>query len=145
MPVSDTKHLISQRAHQIWEQEGRPEGRHEEHWLQAERDILAAAGTSKKANKKASKDAVDGKEPPDERAPAGFQDSGAADDLTRIKGIGKKVARKLNAIGVVSFAQIAGWKREDVGQVSERLGFKGRIKRQAWVKQAKKLVKREGL
>lgn len=27
------------RAHEIWERQGRPEGRHEEHWLQAVREI----------------------------------------------------------------------------------------------------------
>jgi hypothetical protein len=30
---------IRQRAHEIWEREGRPEGRHEEHWAQAIREI----------------------------------------------------------------------------------------------------------
>src|SRR4051812_29188737 len=28
------------RANQIWESEGRPEGRHDEHWLQAEHEII---------------------------------------------------------------------------------------------------------
>jgi hypothetical protein len=27
--------MVRRRAHQIWEQEGRPHGRHEEHWRQA--------------------------------------------------------------------------------------------------------------
>jgi len=27
------------RAYKIWEQEGRPEGRHEEHWVQAEGEL----------------------------------------------------------------------------------------------------------
>jgi hypothetical protein len=27
------------RAYEIWEQEARPEGRHEEHWVQAEREL----------------------------------------------------------------------------------------------------------
>lgn len=30
---------IRQRAHAIWEREGRPAGRHEEHWAQARREI----------------------------------------------------------------------------------------------------------
>jgi hypothetical protein len=32
---------IRERAHQIWEGEGRPEGRHAEHWEQARREIEA--------------------------------------------------------------------------------------------------------
>ncbi|OWW02371.1 hypothetical protein ATY81_22270 [Rhizobium sp. R72] len=31
---------IRRRAHQIWESEGRPEGRPDDHWIQAEREIL---------------------------------------------------------------------------------------------------------
>ena len=30
---------IRQRAHEIWEQEGRPEGRQDEHWVRARREI----------------------------------------------------------------------------------------------------------
>jgi hypothetical protein len=30
---------IRERAYQLWEQEGRPEGRHMDHWLQAEREL----------------------------------------------------------------------------------------------------------
>lgn len=31
---------VRELAHQIWEREGRPEGREVEHWLAAEREIL---------------------------------------------------------------------------------------------------------
>jgi hypothetical protein len=34
-----THEEISQRARQIWEREGRPEGRDMEHWLQAEAEL----------------------------------------------------------------------------------------------------------
>jgi hypothetical protein len=34
---------IQERAHEIWEREGRPHGRHHEHWAQAEREIAAQA------------------------------------------------------------------------------------------------------
>jgi hypothetical protein len=36
---NDLHNQITQRAREIWEREGRPEGRAEEHWLQAEREI----------------------------------------------------------------------------------------------------------
>ncbi len=34
---------VRQRAHEIWEQQGRPEGRQEEHWAQARREIEAGS------------------------------------------------------------------------------------------------------
>ena len=33
------EHHIRQRAYEIWEQEGRPDGRQDEHWAQACREI----------------------------------------------------------------------------------------------------------
>lgn len=36
---TDREQRIRDRAYQIWEQHGRPEGGHEQHWLQAEREI----------------------------------------------------------------------------------------------------------
>lgn len=30
---------VRRRAHELWEAEGRPEGGHERHWLQAEREL----------------------------------------------------------------------------------------------------------
>jgi Iap family predicted aminopeptidase len=32
---------IRERAYHFWEQEGRPEGRHLDHWLQAEQELVA--------------------------------------------------------------------------------------------------------
>jgi len=42
------KDLIRARAHQIWEREGRPEGRHLEHWEMANAEIAAEAKPAKK-------------------------------------------------------------------------------------------------
>jgi len=33
---------VMQRAHEIWLREGRPEGRAEAHWFEAERELLRA-------------------------------------------------------------------------------------------------------
>ena len=35
----ELEQLIQKRAHEIWEQEGRPHGRHEEHWRQAAEEV----------------------------------------------------------------------------------------------------------
>ncbi len=37
----ESKARITARAHAIWEEQGRPAGRSEEHWRQAEREVLA--------------------------------------------------------------------------------------------------------
>jgi hypothetical protein len=35
---------IRARAHELWEQHGRPQGRDEEFWLRAERELVGGAG-----------------------------------------------------------------------------------------------------
>jgi len=61
------------------------------------------------------------------------------DDLTKIKGIGLVIAKRLNQLGYHRFDQIAGWKRADIKAVTEQLSFKGRIERDRWVEQARAL------
>ena len=41
MSSTDQEDLIRERAHQIWEREGRPEGESESHWQQARLEIEA--------------------------------------------------------------------------------------------------------
>ena len=38
----DLQALIRQRAYELWERDGRPEGRDDAHWQQAEREVGAA-------------------------------------------------------------------------------------------------------
>jgi hypothetical protein len=45
----DVAERIRQRAYEIWEREGRPEGREQEHWEQAEREIAKARGARQAA------------------------------------------------------------------------------------------------
>jgi hypothetical protein len=44
---------IRKRAHEIWEENGRPVGRSEEFWLQAEREFQEAEKLAKEAHKDA--------------------------------------------------------------------------------------------
>lgn len=63
------------------------------------------------------------------------------DDLTRIKGIGPKLANLLAGMGVVSYAQIAGWDEADLDRINPQLGsFAGRPQRDRWVEQARLLA-----
>ncbi|MEM7060280.1 MAG: NADH-quinone oxidoreductase subunit E [Pseudomonadota bacterium] len=65
---------------------------------------------------------------------------GGPDDLKLIKGIGPKLERTLNDLGIFHFDQIATWTEREVGWVDERLKFKGRIERDGWIDQAKILA-----
>lgn len=64
---------------------------------------------------------------------------GDADDLTRIKGIGPKLSKRLNDLGIYHFKQIADWSSDEADWVDDYLAFKGRVTREAWVKQARLL------
>lgn len=65
----------------------------------------------------------------------------SADDLTRIKGLGPKLAITLGELGVTRFAQIAEWTEADIDRIDSQLGrFAGRIRRDSWVEQAKYLA-----
>jgi predicted flap endonuclease-1-like 5' DNA nuclease len=66
--------------------------------------------------------------------------TGPPDDLKRIRGIGVLIERKLNALGVTSYEDIANWTAADIDRVSQQLDFKGRIQREGWVEQARILA-----
>lgn len=66
---------------------------------------------------------------------------GAGDDLKQIKGVGPKMEQMLNTMGVWHFEQMASWSAKEVKWVDDNLeGFKGRVTRDDWVKQAKVLA-----
>jgi len=67
---------------------------------------------------------------------------GKADDLKTISGVGPKLEKTLNGLGIFHFEQIAGWGAKDVSEVDDLLSFKGRIERDKWIAQAKKLAKK---
>ena len=69
---------------------------------------------------------------------------GTPDDLKKIKGVGPKLERQLNAMGFFHFDQIADWTAEEVAWVDENLeGFRGRVSRDNWVEQASRLARGE--
>ncbi|WP_371157748.1 NADH-quinone oxidoreductase subunit E [Jannaschia sp. 2305UL9-9] len=65
---------------------------------------------------------------------------GGADDLKAIRGIGPKLEKLCNSMGFYHFEQIANWTDTEIAWVDSNLeGFKGRVTRDEWVKQAKVL------
>lgn len=68
---------------------------------------------------------------------------GQADDLKQIKGVGPKLEKLLNELGIYHFHQIAGFGPEQIAWVNARLKFKGRIEREKWIPQAQELAKKD--
>ncbi|MEM1046359.1 MAG: polyhydroxyalkanoate depolymerase [Pseudomonadota bacterium] len=66
---------------------------------------------------------------------------GAQDDLKKISGVGPKLERVLNETGIFHYWQVAGLTAKQITELDDRLAFKGRIARDNWVEQAKKLAK----
>ncbi len=65
---------------------------------------------------------------------------GKADDLKLIKGIGRQNEGRLHGLGIWHFEQIAAWTPENVEWIGGYLAFPGRIEREDWVGQAKRLA-----
>ena len=70
-------------------------------------------------------------------AAAGAGPGRPGDDLKRIRGVGVLIEKKLNALGVTRYDQVANWTQSDIERFSEKLDFNGRIERENWVEQAR--------
>jgi len=65
---------------------------------------------------------------------------GTPDDLKLIVGVGPVLERMLHQLGVTTYRQIARWTERDIDEFDARLPeFPGRIRRDAWVTQARAL------
>ena len=58
----------------------------------------------------------------------------------RSSGVGPVLEKKLNALGITRFDQVANFSDEDIAKVDDALNFKGRIMRDDWIGQAKTLA-----
>jgi predicted flap endonuclease-1-like 5' DNA nuclease len=76
------------------------------------------------------------------RRPKGYAAprDGKADDLKRIRGIGKQNEARLHGLGIWHFDQIAAWVAEEALWVGSYLAFPGRIEREDWISQARLLA-----
>lgn len=66
-------------------------------------------------------------------------DNGRADNLKRIRGVEGRLEKELNKLGLFYYAQIESLSPEDVAWIDKKLKFDGRIARDDWPVQAKKL------
>ena len=93
--------------------------------------------TAKTKSKKAAPKTEGAKKPRTLKAPR----KTGADDLTKISGIGPKLAALLNETGFYHFDQIAKWSDQECAWVDQNLkGYTGRASRDKWVEQAKALL-----
>ena len=88
-------------------------------------------------------DAADAAEAAIEAAPEVVEETVAtvqapADDLTRLSGIGPKLAVALAERGVTRFADIAAWTEDDIARFDKDLKLMGRVGREAWLAQARR-------
>lgn len=104
-------------------------------------DELVKGGTLKVAKvepaAKAAPKPPPGAKPPTLDAPR----DGKADNLKQIGGVGPKIEKLLNSLGIFHFEQIAAWTDQEVAWVNSEISFKGRIEREKWVEQARTLAK----
>jgi NADH-quinone oxidoreductase subunit E len=107
-----------------------------QHWLEPKKD--GDTETEPPPSEKSESAAVgtDGNKPPLLKKAR----NDAADDLKKINGIGPKIEKLLNGLGVFHYDQIAAWDQGAIAWVDENLSFHGRIEREDWVGQAKGLV-----
>ncbi|MEM7733036.1 MAG: 50S ribosomal protein L21 [Pseudomonadota bacterium] len=107
--------------------------------------VVAAAAEKKPAKKAAPKAEPKAEKPQEakkaEKKPAAKKADAAGDDLKQLSGVGPALEKKLHEAGVTTFAQVAAWTEDDVAAMDEKLSFKGRIEREGWIEQAKKLAK----
>ncbi|EFO32229.1 intracellular PHB depolymerase [Roseibium sp. TrichSKD4] len=64
---------------------------------------------------------------------------GAVDDLKAISGVGPKLEKSLNEAGIFHYWQIAGLTDKQIEALDTKLDFRGRMMRDNWLDQAKKL------
>jgi hypothetical protein len=70
MPADYEKRQIRERAYELWEHEGRPHGRHLDHWVQAERELGSeSAGVARSSQGNAG---LSGEAEPNSGADAGL-------------------------------------------------------------------------
>ncbi|WP_208998333.1 polyhydroxyalkanoate depolymerase [Roseibium aquae] len=69
---------------------------------------------------------------------------GVADDLKAISGVGPKLETALNEAGIFHYWQIAGLTDEQIEALDSKLDFRGRMARDGWIEQARKLSEAVG-
>ena len=78
--------------------------------------------------------------PEDFRQPKAIDKPAKPSDLKAISGVGPKLEKVLNGLGIWTYGQIAAWTSEEVAWVEDYLSLAGRIGRDDWTRQAAALA-----
>jgi NADH-quinone oxidoreductase subunit E len=78
--------------------------------------------------------------PEDFRQPNAMEKPAKPADLKAISGIGPKLEKVLNGLGIWTYGQIAAWTPQEVAWVEDYLSLTGRIGRDDWTVQAAALA-----
>jgi NADH-quinone oxidoreductase subunit E len=78
--------------------------------------------------------------PEDFRQPKAMERPANPADLKAISGIGPKLEKVLNGLGIWTYDQIAAWTPEEIAWIDDYLSFNGRIDRDDWLGQAAALA-----
>ena len=65
---------------------------------------------------------------------------GVADDLKKINRIGTRIEQRLNELGIFHYDQIASWSPGHAEWIDQELDLKGRVAREDWIAQARRLA-----
>ncbi|TPI64709.1 NADH-ubiquinone dehydrogenase [Mesorhizobium sp. B3-1-3] len=84
--------------------------------------------------------AATGLMPEDFRQPKAVDKPAKPSDLKAISGIGPKLEKVLNGLGIWTYGQIAAWTSEEIAWVEDYLSLAGRIGRDDWTAQAAALA-----
>lgn len=104
---------------------------------EAKAEVKAADKPKAEVPKTAAKAPAAAEKP---KAKAKPKTADTADDLTKMKGLGKVFSEKLKAEGVTSFAQIAAMSADDIAALEAKIGAVGKFEKNEWVAQAKDLA-----
>lgn len=115
------------------QQENRRENRQLRHELEALRAQIDKLGSGRTTSARRGQSRA----PQQDSLPI---DDSPEDDLTEIKGIGPKMAEKLYEQGIKNFAQLAKMNKSFAEQLDDSLKAQGRVLRDDWIGQAKKLL-----
>ena len=81
--------------------------------------------------------------PGDLRQPRAMDRPAKPSDLKAIPGIGPKLEKVLNGLGIWTYAQIAAWTADEIAWVEDYLSLTGRVGRDDWIARAAALAARK--
>ena len=82
MRSADRQRRVEQRAYEIWEREGRPHGKHDEHWHRAAEEVERESGGRSGARSGASRGGAEAASKPRAKTDASAKKSGGATSRT---------------------------------------------------------------